>query len=73
MIKIIDDKVEFAGTLKQLSFEFIELIFEFNQMLLREGYTEDESFELIRNCGALAFMSEEEIEEYLKYVLKELK
>lgn len=73
MIKITDEHVEFSGNLKQLAFEFIELIFEFNQLLLKEGYTSDEAFDFIRNCGALAFMSEDELNNYIDYLLKELK
>lgn len=72
MITVNKNIAQFEGTAKELTFELTHLLLGFKQNLIKEfGVTEEEALNIIYKCGEIAFMSNEEREEYLSNLLKE--
>ena len=72
MIKVDKNIAQFEGTAKGLTFELTHLLLGFKQNLIKEfGVTEEEALNVIHKCGEIAFMSNEEREEYLSNLLEE--
>ena len=66
MITVNKNIAQFEGTAKELTFELTHLLWGFKQNLIKEfGVTEEEALNIISKCGEIAFMSNEEREEFL--------
>lgn len=63
---------KFEGTPKELTLEFTSVIMGFKQTMITEfDLSEDEVFRIIKLCGEIAFMSDEERQDYLNHLLDE--
>lgn len=74
MITIEGNTAHYNGTVKELVLEFTHLILGFKQTMMKEfGLSEEEIYKIIAKCGEIAFMSNEERQEYLNSLLEETK
>ena len=70
MITANKSVVHFEGTAKDLTFEFTHIILGFKENMIKEfGLTEDEIHNVIKICGEIAFMSNEERQEYIDILM----
>lgn len=70
MIVAETSKVKFTGTVKELCLEFTHIILGFKSILLTEfNLSEDESCQVIKLCGEIAFMAPEERQQYLNSLI----
>jgi hypothetical protein len=74
MITIEGSTAQYNGTIKELVLEFTHLILGFKQTMMKEfDLSEEEIYKIIAKCGEIAFMSNEERQEYLNSLLEETK
>lgn len=72
MIHVEDNIVALNGTAKELTKEFTHCVLSFKETLMTEfQLSEEEIYRIIAKCGEIAFMSNEERQSYLNYLLEE--
>jgi hypothetical protein len=71
VIHIEDNVVMLKGTPKELTKEFTHCILSFKETMMNEfQLKEEEIYKIIAKCGEIAFMSNEERQEYLNALLE---
>ena len=71
VIHIEDNVVMLKGTPKELTKEFTQCILSFKETMMTEfQLKEEEIYKIIAKCGEIAFMSNEERQEYLNALLE---